>query len=652
MAKKDSSYSAKNIQVLEGLEAVRKRPGMYIGSTDSRGLHHLITELVNNSVDEAIAGFCNKIYVVIHENNYVTVIDNGRGIPVDKHAKTGISALEVVMTKLHAGGKFGGGGYKVSGGLHGVGASVVNALADVTTVTVFRDDKLYEQTYKRGIPEGDVQELKERDQILENGIQFPLPGAQSGTRVTYLADGSIFDNIEYKFASIVNQVKEMCYLTKGLEITVIDEQKNQQQSFFFEGGIASLVQQLNARKHPVHDVFYVNRQVEETQVEIALQYNHTYAENIISFANNIHTIDGGAHLTGFRSAMTRVINDYARKKNLLKADDPNFTGDDFKEGVTAVVAVRLKEPQFEGQTKGKLGNAEVRGHVETLMNEAFSSFLIENPNDAKALINKVILTAQARMAARAARDSVIRKTALEGMTLPGKLADCSEKDPAKSEIFIVEGDSAGGSAKQGRNRRTQAILPLRGKILNVEKARFDKMLASEEIRNLVTAMGTGIGELFSIDKIRYHKIVIMTDADVDGAHIATLLLTFFFRHMPELIDNGYLYLARPPLFKISRGKKSTYVYTEDEREAYFKDNNITDEERTKVSLQRYKGLGEMNPGQLWDTTMDPDQRSLYQVSVDDANEADQLFTILMGDEVPPRKHFIQTHATSVENIDT
>ena len=652
MTAKESKYNAKQIQVLEGLEAVRKRPGMYIGSTDSRGLHHLITELVNNSVDESIAGFCDKIYVILHENSYVTVIDNGRGIPVDKHDKTGKSALELVMTKLHAGGKFGGDGYKVSGGLHGVGSSVVNALSSDITVTVSRNDKLYQQNYKKGIPQGDVEILKDSSQILENGIQFPLPGAPSGTMATYLADDEIFDALDYKLISLLNQAREICYLTRGLEITVIDEGSNQQKSFFFEGGIASFVEHLNSKKHPLHKPFYLEKEINQTHIEVALQYNDAYAENILCFANNINTIDGGSHLTGFRSSLTRVVNDYARKKSLLKSDEPNFSGEDLREGLTAVVAVRLMEPQFEGQTKGKLGNAEVRGYVEGAMNEALSEFLSEKPSEAKAIINKVSLSARARLAARAARDTVIRKTALEGSTLPGKLADCSEKNPALSELFIVEGDSAGGSAKQGRDRGRQAILPLRGKILNVEKARMDKMMNSEEIKNLIVALGTGIGEIFSLDKLRYHKVVIMTDADVDGAHIATLLLTFFFRHMLELIEHGYLYLARPPLFKLTKGKKVTYVYSEAEKEAYLKKEGVNEEDKSKINLQRYKGLGEMNPEQLWETTMDPELRSLYQVKIEDKSKADELFTVLMGADIPPRKRFIQTHAATVENIDT
>ncbi len=651
MSEPDNKYSAKDIQVLEGLEAVRKRPGMYIGSTDVRGLHHLITELVNNSVDEAIAGFCSKIIVIIREDNYVTVIDNGRGIPVDVHKKSGQSALEVVMTKLHAGGKFGGSGYKVSGGLHGVGASVVNALADDLIAVVARDGKLYSQTYARGIPKGDVSILKETTQVLPHGVSFPLAGATNGTMITYLADGSIFDTLDYKLSTLLKQMREMCFLTRGLEITVIDERNNAQKSFLFQGGIASFVKQLNTMKTSIHRVFYAEKQVEETQVEVSLQYNDGYVENILCFANNIHTVDGGTHLTGFRSALTRCINDYARKKKLIKDNEPNFTGDDVKEGLTAIVAVRLKEPQFEGQTKGKLGNADVRGHVETMVSESLTMFLDENPTDAKNIISKIGLSATARLAARAARDTVIRKSALEGMTLPGKLADCSEKDPAKCELFLVEGDSAGGSAKQGRNRAHQAILPLRGKILNVEKARVDKMLNSEEIRNLITAMGTGVGDAFADGKLRYDKIIIMTDADVDGAHIATLLLTFFFRHMPQLIEEGHLFLARPPLYKISIGKDHQYVYSDAEKDSYIKEKTGGDDDRSKVNIQRYKGLGEMNPEQLWETTMNPMTRSLYLVNVEDQNAADNLFTVLMGSEIPPRKRFIQTHASRVQNLD-
>lgn len=648
----NTAYGAEHIQVLEGLEAVRKRPGMYIGSTDIAGVHHLVTELVNNSIDEAIAGYCKRILVVFHADQRVTVTDDGRGIPVDKHEKTGQSALEVVMTKLHAGGKFGGGGYKVSGGLHGVGASVVNALAEFTEVTVYRDGKLYQQRYARGIPQSPVDVIPETSVTFDNHYIFPFPDAASGTKTTFLADTDIFPSIDYQHSFWIKHLREYAYLTSGVEITFVDERHNKQKTFRFEGGVASFTRHLNEKKKTYHSVIHAEKSVKDTHVEFALQYNDSFIENVLTYVNNIHTPDGGTHLTGFRSALTRVFNDYARKKGFLKDSDQNFTGEDMREGLTAVIAVRILEPQFEGQTKGKLGNAEVRAHVEQVSTEALESYLEEHPAEAKTIIQKITLSAQARIAARAARDTVIRKTAIEGTsTLPGKLADCSEKDPAKSEIYIVEGDSAGGSAKQGRDRRIQAILPLRGKILNVERVRLDRMLNSEEIKNLVIAVGTGIGEQFTLDKLRYHKIVIMTDADVDGAHIATLLLTFFFRHMMEIIENGYLYIARPPLYKIEKGKTAHYVYSDAEKERVLKEFGVSEDERSKVSIQRYKGLGEMNPDQLWETTMDPSVREMYQVQIEDRERADELFTVLMGSDVPSRKRFIQTHAAKVENLD-
>jgi len=651
LSKQPSDYTADQIQVLEGLEAVRKRPGMYIGSTDVNGLHHLITELVNNSIDEAIAGYCKNISIILHKDNSVTVMDDGRGIPVDVHEKTGQSALEVVMTKLHAGGKFGGGGYKVSGGLHGVGASVVNALSDFTDVTVFRDGKLHFQGYKRGKTQEQIAILPEEQLLFHNYYTFPFRGAKSGTKTTYLADSSIFDTLDYKFPVLQKQLREYAYLTQGIRICLIDERSNQHEEFLFDGGIKSFVEHMNEKKKSLHRTFSVSKEIQDSYIDVALQYNDSYVDNVLCFANNVQTPDGGSHLTGFRSALTKTINDYARKKGLLKPDEQNFTGDDVKEGLTAVIAVRLMEPQFEGQTKAKLGNAIVRTQVDSVMSEALDTFLEEHPSDARSMVEKISLSARARLAARAARETVIRKTALEGSTLPGKLADCSEKEPSKSELFLVEGDSAGGSAKQGRDRQSQAILPLRGKILNVERVRLDRILASDEVKNLIVALGTGIGEQLNMDKIRYHKVVIMTDADVDGAHIATLLLTFFFRHMEDMITRGYLYIARPPLFKVQKGKEIHYVYSDEERNQLLNKLAPSDEEKSKVSLQRYKGLGEMTPTQLWDTTMDPTVRELYQVKVEDKTRADELFTILMGSDVLPRKRFIQTHAAKVENLD-
>jgi DNA gyrase subunit B len=638
-----TGYDEDSIQVLEGLEAVRKRPGMYIGSTDIRGLHKLIGEVVDNSVDEAMAGRCDTIEVVLLADGAVRVSDNGVGIPVGIHKQTGKSTLETVMTVLHAGGKFGGAGYKVASGLHGVGVSAVNALSEWLRVEVdnSRDNKKYAQEYRRGVPLGPVDRIGKAQ--------------GTGTTTTFLADKSIFNTLDYNFETLTQRLRELAYLTKGLTLTLRDERVQpiaRELTFYFEGGILAYLRHLNQRRQVIHRPFYVDRQMEGTQVEVALQYNDGFAESVFSFANNSTTSDGGTHLTGFRTAVTRIINDYGRKANLLKSEDGNLSGEDVREGLTAIISVKLQDPQFESQTKNKLGNAEVRAAVETAVAEGFRQFLEENPNDAKKIIEKVVTSARARRAAQLARDTVIRKGALEGMTLPGKLADCQERDPGKSELYLVEGDSAGGSAKQGRDRRFQAILPLRGKILNVEKAREDKILAHEEIRAIITALGAGIRETWRPEKLRYHRVVIMTDADVDGAHIRTLLLTFFFRHMPAVIDGGYLYIAQPPLFRIQNGKNPIYVYSEAERDREVA--RLAKEKRTtieRIEVQRFKGLGEMNPDQLWDTTMNPANRAMLQVTVEDAAQADEVFDTLMGDQVAPRKKFIQTHAKSVKNLD-
>jgi DNA gyrase subunit B len=630
----NNSYSGADIQVLEGLEAVRRRPGMYIGSTDYRGLHHLVYEVVDNSVDEALAGYCDHIEATIHADGKVSVQDNGRGIPVDIQPQMGTSALEVVMTVLHAGGKFGGGAYKVSGGLHGVGVSVVNALSIWMRAEVRTGGFLYAQEYVRGVPQEPVKQIG--------------PAEGHGTRQTFMADTTIFDSLDYSFETLAQRFREMAYLTKGLRIKFVDERVDRELSFYFEGGVVSFVRHLNKHRIVVHPKpFYIEKQVNGTYVEVAIQYNDGFAESVFSFANNINTVDGGTHLTGFRAALTRGINDYARKAGIIKEDDPNLSGDDVREGLTAIISVKLAEPQFEGQTKGKLGNAEVRNQVESVVADALQAYLEENPADARKILEKSLLASRAREAARKARDLVIRKGALEGMTLPGKLADCAEKDPAKSELYIVEGDSAGGSAKQGRDRRFQAILPLKGKILNVERAREDRMLASEEIRAIITALGAGIGERFTLDKLRYHRVILMSDADVDGSHIRTLLLTFFYRHMQSLIDSGYLYIAQPPLYRVTIGKESRWVYSDKEKDAMVAEVGYGKE----PSIQRYKGLGEMNPEQLWESTMNPDTRTILQVEVEDAVAADEVFDMLMGDQVPPRKRFIQTHAKEVRNLD-
>ncbi len=626
-------YTAASIQVLEGLEAVRRRPGMYIGSTDSRGLHHLVWEVVDNSIDEAMAGFATTVTVILHADGRVTVEDDGRGVPVGKH-RTGKDALEVVHTVLHAGGKFGGGGYKVSGGLHGVGVSVVNALSAWLRVETARDGGVWMQEYQRGKPTGAVRRI---------GPQ----GSRRGTRTEFAADPEMFDAVDYSFDTISQRLRESAYLTKGVWITLTDERTDRERSFYFEGGLVSFVRHLNRTKETLHSrPIYTERRDGTTTIEVALQYNDSYAENVLAFANNINTVDGGTHITGFRRALTRSLNEWAKRAGVLKDSDANLSGDDVREGLTAVVSVKLTEPQFEGQTKAKLGNAEVAGQVEGAVADAISQYLEENPADGRRIIEKCLTSARAREAARKARDLVIRKGALDGLSLPGKLADCQERDPAKSEIYIVEGDSAGGSAKQGRDRRFQAILPLRGKLLNVEKARLDKILSSENVKPLIIALGGGIGDTFDISRLRYHRIIIMTDADVDGAHIRTLLLTFFYRHMPEVIDSGFLFIAQPPLYRVSTGKVTRYAQSEQERDRVVKEFTTKN-----VSVQRFKGLGEMNADQLWETTMNPETRTLLKVEVEDAGDADGVFTMLMGERVEPRKEFIKTEARKVRNLD-
>ncbi|MBZ4652981.1 MAG: topoisomerase subunit [Peptococcaceae bacterium] len=626
-------YNASQIQVLEGLEAVRKRPGMYIGSTSSRGLHHLVYEIVDNSIDEALAGYCDKIEVTIHKDNSVTVTDNGRGIPVERHPQMDKPALEVVLTVLHAGGKFGGEGYKVSGGLHGVGASVVNALSQWLEVKVKRDGKIHHQRYERGKP---VNELK---------VIGTTEG--TGTSISFLPDPTIFEETEFDLDILTHRLRELSFLNKGIKIILKDERNNEKLVFQHDGGIIDFVKYLNKNKDTLHPKpIYFASEKEGTEVEVALQYNDGYVENIYSFANNIHTTEGGTHESGFKSALTRVMNDYARKYNLLKDGNANLTGEDIREGLTAIISVKIREPQFEGQTKTKLGNSEVRGITEGIVNEGLSTFLEENPSVGRKIIEKAINAARAREAARKARELTRRKNALENTALPGKLADCSTRDPAMSELYLVEGDSAGGSAKQGRDRRFQAILPLRGKIINVEKARLDKILANEEIRSMITALGTGVGEDFDLDKARYHKIIIMTDADVDGSHIRTLLLTFFYRYMRPMVESGYVYIAQPPLYKVKKGKEEIYLYSDKELE-----KTTSKMGKNNYSIQRYKGLGEMNPEQLWETTMNPEKRTILKVSLEDAMAADEIFTILMGDKVEPRKDFIMTHAKSVRNLD-
>lgn len=653
MVKTKDSYSADQIQVLEGLEPVRKRPGMYIGGTGVEGLHHLVWEIVDNGIDEALAGHATEVSVTLLADGGVTVIDNGRGIPVDIHPKTGKSTVETVLTVLHAGGKFGGGGYKVSGGLHGVGSSVVNALSTKFTVTIYKDGKIHHQEYERGVPKADLKVIGKTD--------------RKGTEITFYPDDTIFETVGINYETVLDRLRHAAYLTKGIRTNLTDERTGQKYGFYFEGGIQSYVKHLNLGKDVVdEDVFYVDKQVEDVQVEIAIQYADTFTETVKAFANNVYNPDGGTHLTGFRAALTRVINDYARKNGLLKEKEENLSGEDTREGLTSVILVKLPDPQFEGQTKNKLGNPEIRGYVEQVLSEYLSYYLEEHPAIAKKIIGKSLLAARARKAARAARDNIIRKGVLEGSGLPGKLADCSSRNPAESELYIVEGDSAGGSAKSGRDSKTQAILPLRGKVLNVERARLDKLLANNEITNLIKALGVGIQDSFDVSQLRYHRIVIMTDADVDGSHISTLLLTFFFRHMQAIIDGGHLYLAKPPLYLLKgSGNKRMYAYSDDERDQIIddlikerKDRGTavkSDEDRRKQAglsdIQRYKGLGEMDAEQLWETTMNPENRVLVQVRLEDAEKADAIFNKLMGSEVELRKNFIQTHAKFVKDLD-
>ena len=635
-AEQAGTYTAESIQVLEGLEAVRRRPGMYIGSTDGRGLHHLIWEVVDNSIDEAMAGHATLIELTIRPDGSVVNLDNGRGVPVGRHKQTGRDALEVVHTVLHAGGKFGGGGYKVSGGLHGVGVSVVNALSEWLYVESARDGKVWRQEYKRGNPSTPVRAVG------------PANG-RTGTLTSFKPDDQVFETLDWSFEIIAQRLRESAYLNKGLWIRFVDERvtPTRERNFYFEGGLVSFVRHLNRERDVLHPrPIYVERRDGATQIEVAIQYNDGYSESVFAFANNINTVDGGTHVTGFRAALTSSLNDYARKQGILKDADANLSGDDVREGLTAVISVKMTDPQFEGQTKAKLGNAEVKGQVQAAVTEGINQYLEENPGDARRIIEKSLTAARAREAARKARDLVIRKSALEGSALPGKLADCQERDPARSELFIVEGDSAGGSAKQGRDRHFQAVLPMFGKMLNVEKARLDKVLSSEKIRPLIIALGAGIGETFDITKLRYHKIILLADADVDGAHIRTLLMTFFYRHMQEVIENGYLYIAQPPLYRVSTGKVTRYAQDEAERERVIKDFKSRN-----LTIQRFKGLGEMNADQLWETTMNPATRTLLRADIEDAAEADRIFSTLMGEKVEPRRDFIKARARQVQNLD-
>jgi len=632
-----NSYNEDNIQVLEGLEAVRKRPGMYIGSTSSRGLHHLVYEIMDNSIDEALAGYCTEIEIVINPDNSITNIDNGRGIPVGPHPKMGIPTVEVVHTILHAGGKFGGEGYSVSGGLHGVGASVVNALSEYLEVEVYRDGNIYKQRYERGDVVSSLEIIGSTD--------------KTGTKTTFKPDSQIFEEVEFNFEILLNRFKELAFLNRGLMIRLVDKRPEEPivRELHYEGGIVSFVEYMSKNKDSIHKPpIYIENIKDGNYVEIAMQYNSTYIENIHSFANNIATTEGGTHLTGFKAAITKVLNDYGRKHNFLKENDKNLLGEDIREGLTAVISVKLREPQFEGQTKTKLGNSEIRGLVENTLSEKLSSFLEENPPIAKIVMEKCLTAARAREAAKKARELTRRKTALETTTLPGKLADCSEKDPSLCEIYIVEGDSAGGSAKQGRDRKFQAILALWGKMLNVEKSRIDKVYSNEKLLPVITALGAGIGEDFDVEKLRYHKIIIMADADVDGQHIRTLLLTFMFRYMKPLVEGGYVYIAQPPLYKVSKGKEEEYAYTERDLDICMKEKGWV---RGECSIQRYKGLGEMNPDQLWETTMNPETRKMVRVELNDAIAADEIFTTLMGEKVEPRKEFIQQNAKQVTNLD-
>lgn len=632
---KNQAYDESQIQVLEGLEAVRKRPGMYIGSTSLRGLHHLVYEIVDNSIDEALAGYCDEINVFIHKDNSITVKDNGRGMPVGMHPKMKKPTVEVIMTILHAGGKFGGGGYKVSGGLHGVGASVVNALSEICEVKVAREGYVWRQSYERGKPTTGLEKLEPTD--------------NHGTKTYFKPDPEIFEEIDFDYDTLAQRLRELAFLNKGIKIILTDERVDKEDEFHYEGGIKSFVSYLNRNKEALHDEpIYIEGSKDDYLVEIALQYNDSYTENLFSFANNIDTVEGGTHLTGFKNALTRVFNDYAKKFGYLKENDKNFSGEDIREGLTAVISIKLTDPQFEGQTKTKLGNSEVRGIVDSIVGEGVSIFLEENPQISKTIIDKSLMASRAREAARKARELTRRKCVLENTALPGKLADCSSKDPRECEIYIVEGDSAGGSAKQGRNRRFQAILPLRGKIMNVEKQRLDKILNSDTIRSMITAFGAGIGKDFDISRIRYDRIIIMTDADVDGAHIRTLLLTFFYRYMRELVEQGHVYIAQPPLYKVAKSKKEQYAYSDKELETILSDFGGMD---NNTDIQRYKGLGEMNAEQLWDTTMNPENRILLRATVEDAMAADEIFTILMGDKVEPRREFIQENAKKVVNLD-
>jgi len=635
----NNSYSANDIQVLEGLEAVRRRPGMYVGGTDQKALHHLVYEVVDNSVDEALAGACNRIEIILHADQSVTVNDNGRGIPVEIHPEKKISALEVVMTILHAGGKFGGDSYKVSGGLHGVGVSAVNALSEWCEVKVRRNGKLFFQRYERGHP---VEAVKEIGTVKE-GL--------TGTSTRFRYDTEIFkDKVDFRFSTLAQRFREMAFITRQVEISLVDErvEPHRNMKFYFEGGIAAFVQYMNRNRGVLHNVFYVEKEIDGISAEVAIQYTETYTESVYCFANTINTIDGGTHLTGFRSAITRVLNDYSRKNGLLKDGDSNFTGDDTREGMTAIVSIKHPDPQFESQTKVKLMNTEVQTIVQQVVGESFYEFLEENPSIGKMIVKKCLTSARARDAAKKARDLVIRKSALESMTLPGKLADCSERNMERTELYIVEGNSAGGSAKQGRDRHFQAILPLRGKILNTERARLDKVLSNKEVKSMISALGTGIGEYFNLEGLRYGKIIIMTDADVDGSHIRTLLLTFFFRYMPQLIESGHIYIAQPPLYLLSYRKEKRYAYTEGEKDQIIKEFGAKE---GKITLSRYKGLGEMNPDQLWETTMNPEKRTLLLVTIEDVTATDRTFDMLMGALVPPRKRFIQTHAKLVRNLD-
>lgn len=637
-----SQYTADSITVLEGLEAVRRRPGMYVGGTDIKALHHLIYEVVDNSVDEALGGYCDHIRIIIHPDNSVSVIDNGRGIPVARHAQKKMSSLQLVMTTLHAGGKFDRGSYKVSGGLHGVGVSAVNALSEWLVAEVARDGGVWQQKYERGIPQGPVKQIARLPASRKN---------ETGTKITFRYDREIFKDVDgYIWNTLLVRFREMAFVTKGVRITFVDERPDpkREYTFYFEGGVTSFVRYLNRNRQSLHDPVYIDKTVDDIGIEVAIQYTDAYTESIYAFANTIHTPDGGTHLTGLRGALTRTINDYARKNGLLKDNESNFAGEDTREGLTAIVSIKHPDPQFESQTKVKLMNAEVKTLVESVVAEHFSAFLEENPRQARAIITKCLTSSRARDAAKKARELVLRKSALESSTLPGKLADCSSRNSENTELYIVEGDSAGGSAKQGRDRRFQAILPLRGKILNTERARLDKILNNNEVKALITALGTGVGDDFNVEGLRYGRVIIMTDADVDGAHIRTLLLTFFFRYMAELIEKGHLFIAQPPLYQIKHKKETAYVYTEQEKDAYLKKLNGKSD---GINLQRYKGLGEMSPEQLWETTMNPDTRTILQVTIEDAAAADKTFDMLMGSAVAPRKKFIQTHATQVRNLD-